>query len=217
MSSLLEIAVQKTWTILEKLENGKSGIRTEAPPSSTWCQLLLATLACADDEILRTILACTAEFPSALDFRQVQVPAAISMLSWESSQKRRLPPVAKSWIDSIRRQLICAAKLRPLPPSDLVRHATINCTCELCQQLTQFLLDPALEKVVLKVPLHDQDHIKYTILKSALDLSIKHVRLGVRHAIEFTKTTDSYHAALLQYQEDVKRLEALGPHSEGCN
>jgi hypothetical protein len=114
-----------------------------------------------------------------------------------------------NWVESVRKQLKVATQAKPQPPNDETRSAIMNCKCEYCSQLSNFLRDPEQSQIEIKAAEHYRNHMESTIRSQLLDLTSKKTRVGNRYALRFFKTTDSYQRALKRYEDDLKLLEKL--------
>ena len=207
-SALLAIACEKLVLQLKSVTSGDYRTRSE-PPTSAWLPLILACLNGGDESQLRVLLQLADEFPKIFEVREVQVPAAIKLKTWRGSVGDRLPEAVVNWVESVRHKLKVATQSKPQIPMDETRSAIMDCQCEYCNQLRDFLRDPDQSQIEIKAAEHHRNHMESTIRSQSLDLVSKKIRVGYRYALRFFKTTDSYQRALKRYEDDLKLLARL--------
>jgi predicted 2-oxoglutarate/Fe(II)-dependent dioxygenase YbiX len=207
-SVLLGIAIRKLVTQLKCLTTGDYRTRSE-PPTSAWLQLILACLNGHDESQLKELLHLADEFPKIFELREVQVPAAIKLKTWKCSTGDRLPDPVVNWVELVRQKLKVATQSKPQLPKDETRSANMNCQCEYCNQLRDFLRDSEQLEIEIKAAEQYRNHMESTIRSQSLDLTSKKIPVGNRYALRFIKTTASYTRALKRYEDDLKLLARL--------
>lgn len=206
-SVLLGIAIEKLVAQLKCLATGDYRTRSE-PPTSAWLQLILACLNGSAESRLKELLQLADEFPKIFDLREVQVPAAIKLKGWKGSGGKT-PEAVENWVESVRQKLKVATRAKPQLPKDETRSANMNCKCEYCNQLGDFLRDSEKSATEIKAAEHHRNHMESTIRSQSLDLTSEKIRVGNRYALRLFKTTASYQLALKRYEDDLKLLAKL--------
>lgn len=204
-STLVAIACRKLVTQLKCLTTGDYRTQSE-PPTSAWLQLILACLNGGDESQLENLLRLTDEFPKIFNLREVLVPAAIKLQAWKASAGGKIPSSVASWVESVRQKLKVATQAKPQLPKDETRSANMNCQCEYCNQLRDFLRDSEQSEIEIKAAEQYRNHMESIIRSQSLDLTSKKIRVGNRYALRFFKTTASYQRALKRYEDDLKLL-----------
>jgi hypothetical protein len=193
---------------MKSVTSGDYRTRSE-PPTSAWLQLILACLSGHDDSRLKELLQLSDAFPKIFELREIQVPAAVKLRTWDRKASGKLPEPVVNWVESVRKQLKVATQAKPQPPNDKTRSANMNCQCEYCNQLSNFLLDPVQSEIEIKAAEHHRNHMESRMRSQLLDLTSKKIRVGNRYALRFFKTTISYQRALKRYEDDLLLLAKL--------
>jgi len=103
-----------------------------------------------------------------------------------------------------------AATAKPIePPKDWTREADLDCDCEHCRALGQFLRDPAAR--VGRFPLRKdrRQHLHQQIDRHGCDCTHETERKGSPQTLVCTKNQGSYERRLKQYDVDQKLLAEL--------
>ncbi len=208
VATLIDIAIYKTRALLVKLE--KKDYRSRSGPlTSAWLQLIRACIHNGDEKRLQNLLGLSSEFPQSFDLRAVQVPAAIKLKAWSAKADAERSEAFVDWTEAIRKQLERDTEIKPQLPTDQARRAVTDCKCEYCDLLSQFLRDPQQSQIEIKAAERDRRHLEHILQSKRLDVTSKQVRMGNRYALQFTKTTDSYHRELKRYEADLKLITSL--------
>lgn len=140
--------------------------------------------------------------------RDVLAPDVKAIYSWLAD----LPyarPAAERLMRHCVAQLEQATEQEPQPPADWTREAKVDCKCEDCRELVQFLRDPALR--VGRFPLRKErrQHLHRQIDHHHLDCTHETERKGSPQTLLCTKTQASFDRKLKQYHSDRELLAEL--------
>jgi len=103
-----------------------------------------------------------------------------------------------------------AATAKPIePPKDWAREADLDCTCEDCVALGQFLRDPAARVGRFPIRKERRQHLHRQIDHHRCDCTHETERKGSPQTLVCTKTQGSYERRLKQYGIDKKLLAEL--------
>ena len=97
------------------------------------------------------------------------------------------------------------------PPRDWRRAGAVGCSCVHCQELSQYLADPAQEVWIFRAAAPLRSHVESTIRNANCDLDTITVRKGSPHSLVCTKNQASYKQRAQQRTDDlaiIARLEA---------
>ncbi len=185
-SILVAIACRKLVTQLNCLTTGDYRTRSE-PPTSAWLNLILACINGHDDSRLKELLQLADEFPKIFELREVQVAAAIKLRTLDRNASGKLPEPVVKWVESLRMRLKAATQAKPQPPNDETRSANMNCQCEHCNQLSNFLRDPVQSEIEITVLKHQRNHMESTVRSQSLDLTSKRSALEIDMPFVFSR------------------------------
>jgi hypothetical protein len=160
------------------------------------------------DKELDWFLGHVLEAQKHYDLREVLIPDVKALYE-------RLPrnPAASSaaarLLEHCRTELRAATAHPIEPPADWAREAGLDCNCEDCKALRQFLRDPAQR--VGRFPLRKdrRQHLHQQIDRHQCDCTHVTERRGSPQTLVCTKTQGSYERRLKQYGDDQKRLAEL--------
>lgn len=105
--------------------------------------------------------------------------------------------------------LLARSSTPPEAPRDWRIGAEVPCRCEHCAKLRRFCEDRAADTA--RFPLREdlRNHLSTEIKRAGLDISCTTERRGRPYTLVCTKTRDSYHRRLREYDEDVKQMRRL--------
>jgi len=167
---------------------------------------LLATEASAS---LEKLIEAIRSVPKNFSLKTAQIPCLNTLVPWSMKRDGKLHVVLKKWLEEVRTELEFATQEQPSPPTDWARPAEVECDCQFCEQLNEFLRDPECEVTRIKAREDRRDHVESNIREYRCDVSHKLERIGSPHSLVLTKTTGSHEHALKQYATYVKLLKAL--------
>ncbi len=88
----------------------------------------------------------------------------------------------------------------PLPPRNWQRQGQINCVCEFCREINQFLQDPDRNTLSIEKTLRrNLTHIETKIVENTLDLDIRINKQASKFTGAVTKNQKSYEQALQRF------------------
>jgi hypothetical protein len=160
---------------------------------------------------LKRLLAQIAANPKHYDLHSVLIPAVNSLSSdqhFVASSK-----LAEIAVRELRQfcidQLTQRTTKRPEPPKNWKRGAELNCHCEDCRELAQFLRDKDAQ--VHRFPRRKElrQHLHQQIDHHRIDCAHVTERRGRPYTLVCTKNQASFERALKQYKTDCKLLKEL--------
>ncbi len=96
------------------------------------------------------------------------------------------------------------------PPADWRRDVPMNCHCEHCQCLGQFLRSAGQDVWRFKAREADRRHVEDSIRKSHLDIDCTTERKGSPHVLVCSKNQASYERTVAQRRADLDDLQRFG-------
>ncbi len=171
--------------------------------------LTRATLAIGADALLVRLLAHVRNTLRRYPLRTVQVPALMKLSNWLQSNVKHAPESSLMWISACIDQLAAMTSTPPQAPTDFRRAANIDCKCDDCNQLKQFLSDPQLPEQGFKIAERRRKHLAGNIDHARCDLTYTTDKRTTPQILVCTKTTASYERGLTEYQEDLDYLANL--------
>ncbi len=98
----------------------------------------------------------------------------------------------------------------PAPPKDwAVSIADLRCSCEHCEALRQFCLDPEARVREFAVRQDLRQHLRYQIEDSGIDMCYETKRRGSPYRLVCTKTRASHEKRRQQYDGDIAEMRRL--------
>jgi predicted 2-oxoglutarate/Fe(II)-dependent dioxygenase YbiX len=94
-------------------------------------------------------------------------------------------------------------------PRDWSRPSDINCKCEHCSALGQFLADRSRPTWNLKAAAHVRNHVEGTIGNARVDVDVKTERRGSPHTLICTKNQAGYERRVAQRKKDLADIRTL--------
>ncbi len=172
---------------------------------------LKALLAGGRDEDLSRVVRFVQQSPDEFRLDDCQVPSLKKLIPWSRKQLGRIHPHLASWLASVREYLESATADAPQPPTDWARPADVDCTCQYCAQLNDFLADPLSE--IGRIPAREdmRQHLIGKINRHQCDVNHALERKGSPYSLVLTKTTSSFDRAVKRFETDRRLLEALPP------
>jgi hypothetical protein len=214
-NELCSLAVKRFCEAREPRRRFDSRYRREKSTLEATLPLLVkALIATGRDEDLSLLLGFVQQHPEAFRLSKCQVPALKVLIPWAKKRFGAVPPELASWLASVRQTLESLTAEEPLPPTDWVRPAKVDCQCQYCAQLNAFLSDSA-EKVG-RISAREE-------CRRHLIMKINDHRCDVTHTLEkgrspytlvLTKTSGSFNRALKRFHANQKLLEELPPSME---
>ena len=207
LDQLLAIATEKIRKHVNQCD--KVGNSRSTPPIDAWLLLCKTSLYSDNEQFLRELLKMPINFISIFDVRNVQVPASIKLREWSSKARTEMPQSLTEWIASIREWLQKATTTKPAPPVDLARQSDTGCNCQYCVQLSQFLSDREREHTDITAREDMRYHLENVIRTKQFDVTAVLNRSRRPYSLSLTKTSESYHRAVKQFEVDLKLLASL--------
>jgi hypothetical protein len=160
---------------------------------------------------LEHLLARIAGKPKHYDLHGVVIPAVKNLASdqnFVASSKLAdfaVRELRQFCIDQLKQ---CTAK-QPEPPKDWKRSAKLNCNCEDCRELAQFLKDKNAQVRRFSRRTDLRQHLHRQIDHHRIDCAHVTERRGRPYTLVCTKNQASFERSLKQYKTDCKLLEEL--------
>ena len=175
--------------------------------------ILLTALVAANDEatlaqLSRYVLNDVAQFSIV----NVQVPALEKVLAWRRKGNAPIAPVLFDWLRELRERLSAATAHEPRPSTDWARAADVKCfgyRCVRCEQLNQFLADPAAQTAEIVASVGDRTHMVDMIRQHGCDIAHETKAKSNRYALVLTKTDASFQRRLRQFEMDRDALKTV--------
>jgi hypothetical protein len=161
--------------------------------------------------VLPGLLARIAAKPKHYDLHGVVIPA-VKNLSGDQDfvASSKLADLA---VRELRQfcidQLTHLTAKQPEPPRDWKRSAKLNCSCEDCRELAQFLKDKSAQVHHFPRRTDLRQHFHRQIDHHRIDCAHVTERRGRPYTLVCTKNQDSFDRALKQYKTDFKLLKEL--------
>ena len=211
-NKLCALTVKRFCEAYEPRRRFASRYRQDKSTSETTLPLLVKALtATGSDEDLSVLLGFVQQHPEEFRLEECQVPALRVLIPWAKKRFNAVPSQLASWLKSVRQTLASLTAEEPLPPSDWVRPAEVDCRCEFCTQLNAFLSDSA-EKVGYIPAREDiRRHLIMKIDQHQCDVTHTLKKGKSPYTLVLTKTTGSFDRALKRFHADQKLLEKLTP------
>lgn len=105
--------------------------------------------------------------------------------------------------------LLSRSATHPEAPTDWTITQDINCSCELCAELSSFCADPVARTHRFPVRSELRRHLHGIIDAHGLDMSHETERRGRPYTLVCTKNRASYQRRLAEYAEDVAAMQSL--------
>ena len=160
------------------------------------------------DDLARVVdfvLKSTKEF----GVQQCQVPSLIKLIPWSKKRTGSMPEALADWLIAVRTDLEAATAARPTAPADWARAANVSCKCQHCAQLNAFLADRHKDVDRIRAPESERAHVIGLIQHHRCDVSHTLDTKGRPYSLVLKKTSDSYHAAVKQFETNRELLESL--------
>jgi len=209
-NELCALAVERFCEPFEPRRSFGARYRREKSVSEASLPLLVkALVATGREEDLSRLLKFIQQHPEEFRLDECQVPTLKVLVPWAKKRFDAVPPQLASWLASVRQTLESLTAEEPLPPTDWVRPAEVDCQCQFCAQLNAFLSDSANKAGRISAR---EDHRRHVIMK------INQHQCDVTHTLEkgkspytlvLTKTTGSFDRGLKRFCNDQKLLEEL--------
>jgi hypothetical protein len=171
--------------------------------------LLQATLANEDQLAFAQLLNARRKSSKLFDIRQFDVKACADLVKWADKRWDQRPAALARWLIEVRDFLESATKDLPQPPGNFERSSETGCSCQYCQQLSEFLADSASETGAIKARKDQLEHVQQRIRHQQLDAKTEIDRKTRPFTLQLTKTIDSHHRAVKRYHGDRRLLESL--------
>lgn len=139
---------------------------------------------------------------------QRALPTALAELRKTSADFAAVSSFGTLWLHAAD-SLLARSSTSPEPPRDWFIDATLPCRCELCANLRRFCEDRLAETA--RFPLREdlRNHLSTEIRRAGLDINCTTERRGRPYTLVCTKTRDSFHRRLREYDKDVKQMRRL--------
>lgn len=95
-------------------------------------------------------------------------------------------------------------------PRDFRRSCVIDCHCQHCARLAQFLDDPDAPVWTLKATETHRRHVEQAIQRNRCDIDCLTVRSGSPHGLKCTKNQASHERRVRQRAQDLQHARRLG-------
>lgn len=105
--------------------------------------------------------------------------------------------------------LLARSEFAPAAPRDWSQPVALSCSCEDCQALQSFALDPRLREQRFRIRQDRREHLQRQIEQHQLDMSHVTERSGSPRTLVCRKTRESYRRQCRQHAEDVAGMRAL--------
>ncbi len=184
--------------------------RRETPPSvKSLLPLVKALIAVEADAELSRLIKFVQSAPEEFSLEAAQVPCLTSVVPWTKKRLGAVGPYLENWLSDVRRELQAATLSEPEPPIDWARPAEVDCNCQFCGQLNEFLSNATDEVGRIAARENARRHLIGMIASHQCDVKHKLERKGSPYSLVLTKTRGSYDRALKRYKADQKLLASL--------
>ena len=93
-------------------------------------------------DLLSRVVAHALAEPKTYPLTSAHMPALAALRPWLAKNAKKPLPALTTWLAACREQLESLTAKAPEAPKTFQRAAEINCTCQDCAELKQFLKDP---------------------------------------------------------------------------
>jgi len=143
------------------------------------------------------------------DLTDAHLAAIFALESWMQRKLNKANRSVARWLDHCRTKLEQRTEHAPAPSTDWRRAAKLSCSCEDCEELSQFLTDPDESVHRFKVRKDRRQHLHRVIENNGCDLAHVTSRATTPQTLVCTKTTASYQVACKNYARDTENLKRL--------
>jgi predicted 2-oxoglutarate/Fe(II)-dependent dioxygenase YbiX len=185
--------------------------RDSAGATSVLPRLVKACVATRADQALAALIDTVRSAPNRFPLETSQVPCLVNVVPWSKKNDNAVHPLLAKWLATVRAELESATASKPSPPTDWARPAKVDCTCQFCRQLNEFLAAPDRETTRIAAREDRRSHVIDRIRRQQCDVSHKLERKGSPYALILHKTTGSYQRAVQTFETNVKLLQSLPP------
>ncbi len=171
--------------------------------------LLKGLLAQGRDDDLSRVIHFVEQSPHEFRRNLCQVPILKKLVPWSRKRFGRVHPHLGAWLGSVRRQLEAATAEAPRPPTNWTRPEEVDCSCEYCAELKEFLIDSTSEVTRIAAAERQRSHLVEMINQHQCDVKHALERIGRPYSLVLKKTTGSFERAVKQFKTDQKLLSQL--------
>lgn len=176
---------------------------------------------CADSDLVVDVLTCFSAidanlaadtlnyllaWPNLYAMDAILAPAALRLTETETSRNL---PVVERLRQAVRMHLHTRVAEALAPPADWRRESRIDCKCQDCTKLREFLENPAQADWSFKAPETKRNHIEHSIKHHQCDLNCVTDRNSRPYALVCTKNQAGYLRRVEQRKNDLETLARL--------
>ncbi|OWK36220.1 2OG-Fe(II) oxygenase [Fimbriiglobus ruber] len=159
-------------------------------------------------ELLGQVVTYTLSAPQLYTL-PAHVAALTTLGPWFAKHVKKPNEILAKWLDACCEQLEALTAQEPAAPKDFRREANVSCTCADCDELRQFLKNPAEKVHRFRVRQDRRNHLGNIVQNDRLDVTCVTDSSGSPHTLVCTKSTASYEAKLKTYHEHLAQLATL--------
>jgi len=160
-------------------------------------------------DLLSRVVAHALAAPKMYPLTSAHMPALASLRPWLAKNVKKPLPALTTWLSSCREQLESLTAKAPEPPKTFQREAKIDCTCQDCAELKQFLKAPGASSHRFRVRQDRRDHLAGQIRHHKCDLDLETEARGSPHTLICTKNTASFQERTKTYHQDLEHLATV--------
>ena len=136
------------------------------------------------------------------------LPEALVALKRTDADLTAIPSFGTLWLHAAD-SLLARSATSPEPPRDWFIDAALPCRCDHCAKLRRFCEDRSADTA--RFPLREdlRKHLSTEIRRAGLDISCTTEKRGSPYTLVCTKTRDSFHRRLREYDQDVKQMRRV--------
>jgi len=162
-----------------------------------------------EGDLLARVVAHALAAPKTYPLTSAHMPALASLRPWLAKNVKTPLPALTTWLSTCREQLESLTAKAPEAPKTFQRAAEIDCTCQDCAELKQFLKDPGESSHRFRMRQDRRDHLANQIRNRKCDLDLKTETQGSPHTLICTKNTASFQERTKTYHQDLEHLATV--------